>query len=322
MIGAMLTTMLTTIVIFGSLHIFPMMPAAQEATVGVYSAPETCSKSQTESVYVSGPNCVPRKTLIKLDLPEGDSNIIEVHPPEIEVARCGGVCHNRKCVARPGSISVRTVTVQFTYINKQSSLTHPTKCSTIQVEQHDECICGCDLKPEDCNEKQAFDVSFCKCSCTNWSEMRYCLRDRANREWDETTCSCKCKEKEKLCGTNYLYDSKTTCKCHELAIVNRVMSDQASVSGLGVAVGILAAVAIASIGTAFYYRWKVQTLKRYNRHAEERRSRNRKSSGQSTDSDSAHAASPANANHVAKYNHHQEDEKPISSEALLSGDES
>jgi len=260
---------LTTIFILGN-----MMSLTDElAATGVYSPPQTCSKAQHDEVFAAGPRCETRMTLVKLALPSDNPNIIEVHPPEVEVARCGGVClNNRKCVAAPGAKSSLEVTVQFSFVDNSSthSLTSITKCSTIQVEKHDACVCGCDIGPSDCNEKQFFDRNYCKCRCKYSREMSDCARDTAKREWDENACKCKCKQQDKMCATNFLYDNRVTCRCHQLegllttGNANGKPSDHAGIPPLGVAVAFLALLTAVAFGAAIHFRRQVNHLKRYN----------------------------------------------------------
>ena len=61
---------------------------------------ETCSVG---SLLYSGPECSPRPTIIPLPPGPLSQDIIEVIPNQVEVLKCGGVCHgensNHKCIS-------------------------------------------------------------------------------------------------------------------------------------------------------------------------------------------------------------------------------
>ena len=157
MIGTLIFPVLTTVYI-ASLQINPTSP--QLATQGSYSSPQTCA--DVGAVFDSAPNCSSRNTLVKLELPL-DPNVIEVLPTAVEVARCGGTCHNgvrnKKCIPVPEGISMKTVNVQFVYAGNVSQ-SHYFKCATVQVESHRECACGCDLSPTNCDSPNKVSFPF------------------------------------------------------------------------------------------------------------------------------------------------------------------
>ena len=81
-----------------------------------YAPAHQCSNTAFRDVYSSMPECRPRETLVKLDLPNNPM-IEEVIPSHVLVNRCSGACHEgtsyHKCVPRPGGRSTQNFEVLY-----------------------------------------------------------------------------------------------------------------------------------------------------------------------------------------------------------------
>ena len=116
-------------------------------------APEQCSSQVMAQIWQEMPACKPRETLVPLLLPEDDANVVEVIPSHVAVPRCAGVCHvgnlYHHCVPAAGARRAERFQVMFrTMQNSQ------LECSTVEVEVHDSCKCGCDVEASSCSPKQ------------------------------------------------------------------------------------------------------------------------------------------------------------------------
>ena len=108
-----------------------------------------CTENNFKNVFENLPQCMPRRTLVSLPL-SNDFDIIEIIPSKIEIERCDGVCHNgqlyHKCV--PSSKNVKQIEVILRTLNGDY------QCSTIQLEQHLDCKCSCDIESANCTPQQ------------------------------------------------------------------------------------------------------------------------------------------------------------------------
>ena len=98
----------------------------------------------------SGPKCEPRPQIVKLPLPIDFVEVAEVLPASIEIQRCSGSCQEEHdfhaCI--PSKKKMKNVDVVFrTYGNE-------LQCSSIELEEHLECECGCDMTSISCTEVQ------------------------------------------------------------------------------------------------------------------------------------------------------------------------
>ena len=81
---------------------------------GQYAPTGQCPNTAYSDVMASMPDCQPRETLVKLDLPN-DEMIEEVLPSHVLVPRCSGVCYEgnnfHKCVPEDGGRSTQNFQV-------------------------------------------------------------------------------------------------------------------------------------------------------------------------------------------------------------------
>ena len=87
---------------------------------GQYAPTGQCPNTAYSDVMASMPDCQPRETLVKLDLPN-DEMIEEVLPSHVLVPRCSGVCYEgnnfHKCVPDEGGRSTQNFQVFTLLIN-------------------------------------------------------------------------------------------------------------------------------------------------------------------------------------------------------------
>ncbi len=172
--------------------------------------------------------------MVKLPLP-ADASIDEVIPSHVVVKRCAGVCHQgnvyHQCVPNTGSRVDRKVEVLFrrTDSDGQGSL----ECSTVSVEEHESCKCGCDVEAVHCKDTQVriyvlnectecttiflsfqvYDHHFCKCRCRDSDARAKCHAARIRKFWDDANCRCVCRQEEyKECSTGFVFDPIDTCE--------------------------------------------------------------------------------------------------------------
>ena len=139
---AILTTIITLCTFF-AVQIPPSKSDSYSATIS------DVSECPAKTMF-SGPKCEPRLEIVKLPLPSNFIEVAEVLPAFVEVQRCSGNCHEENefynCVAKEKSI--KKVDVVFrTYGND-------LQCSSIDLEEHTECQCGCDFDANSCSEAQ------------------------------------------------------------------------------------------------------------------------------------------------------------------------
>ena len=88
-------------------------------------------------------------------------------------------------------------------------------CSTVSVEEHDSCTCGCKTTADDCDDqRQRFISRECKCVCSDTVAKLSCQQQEYY--WDETSCSCLClpRPQWRTCHTGYAFNpSIETCAC-------------------------------------------------------------------------------------------------------------
>lgn len=88
------------------------------------------------------------------------------------------------------------------------------ECSTVSVEEHLSCTCGCKTTADDCSEIQRFVPRECECVCAD-SQAKHSCQTQGNY-WDETSCSCLCLPRAQwtACHTGYAFNpSIETCAC-------------------------------------------------------------------------------------------------------------
>ena len=97
--------------------------------------------------------------------------------------------------------------------NSQGGVT-ANECSTVSVEEHITCNCGCRTTSDDCSQIQRFVARECQCVCAD-SQAKLSCQTQGNY-WDETSCSCLCLPRAQwtACHTGYAFNpSIETCAC-------------------------------------------------------------------------------------------------------------
>ena len=89
---------------------------------------------------------------------------------------------------------------------------HQVVCSSIQVEDHLACGCGCEVKPEHCSQRHYYQESTCRCLCRHTEERTVCIE--SGLTWDHNTCTCTCpRHTWTSCSTGYVFDYSSSCSC-------------------------------------------------------------------------------------------------------------
>ena len=130
-------------------------------TVGrVNSELSSCSNSQMQAAWMSKADpvtsCQPRPTIISLSEAASGLGHSLSAPTHVEVARCGGSCpqsHSSMVSCVPASVASKMVPVMVTPVTVTSGVQEDV-CTSIRVETHESCKCGCEVTPMDCNPKQ------------------------------------------------------------------------------------------------------------------------------------------------------------------------
>ncbi|XP_023349799.1 uncharacterized protein LOC111718439 isoform X2 [Eurytemora carolleeae] len=171
---------------------------------------EVCTDTEKEKVWNSLPECTPRNILVRVPFPP-DPDTIQFIPSLVEVPRCAGTCHQEgqlyhRCAAN--ETSQREIPV---IIERVSGQTTEEICTTVKVEIHLSCNCGC--RKETCHGNQEFNEKSCSCRCKDAGAMGQCLV-QYNKIWDGERCLCRCRPEEwKECNTGFSYDGVYTCQC-------------------------------------------------------------------------------------------------------------
>ena len=119
----------------------------------VYSQDElnSCQSSEQRHIYSTMPSCKPRPTLIDLRPPFANhSEVIQVVPDHLMLKRCGGSCYVPSHSCSPTIRSFSKVNVMLV-LSKWPHGEHEMVCSEIELEEHEECECGCRVRSEDCH---------------------------------------------------------------------------------------------------------------------------------------------------------------------------
>ena len=135
---------LTTILLLCSFLSFT--PTSTSSASDSYSDQVESYEQCPVKTMFSGPQCEPRTEIIKLPLPSNFPEVAEVLPAFVEVKRCSGNCYQENefhhCVA--SKTTVKTTQVVF------RTYTNDLQCSSIDLEEHSECQCGCNIDASSC----------------------------------------------------------------------------------------------------------------------------------------------------------------------------
>ena len=130
-------------------------------------------------------------------------------PTHVSVQRCEGGCHQYGHSCQPIRTTRTLVPIILARCGIQSGLC-AKECASLEVEEHAECACACQLTARDCPAGQAFRPELCACQCRDLPAKQACLD--AGRSWHEAACSCTCQQEEE-CSSGLVFDGEGTCSC-------------------------------------------------------------------------------------------------------------
>ena len=157
--------------------------------------------------------CQPRLETVALTAPvlAGHSLLAPTH---LEVRRCSGSCSHSHSLhsCLPTRRSQLEVEVVLSPLVAGREGVQQSVCGRVVVEQHEECQCGCETGPTQCNNNQTFLPLECRCVCTNRAARLSCLS--SGRHWDPSLCLCLCPGRPyPTCPNGFIFDYLETCAC-------------------------------------------------------------------------------------------------------------
>ena len=181
----------------------------------VTSEMSTCSQRQMQDAWMRTMSedikCRPRPTIIPVTVTSPHHTIMS--PTHVQVNRCSGSCpqaHSSYHSCVPGKVSAKEVPVMLSPLSITPGV-QDTVCSSVTVEEHDTCTCGCHVSPRDCHGKQHYIAHMCQCSCDHAEKAECTAR---GWDWDSNLCLCKCPGSPyPTCPTGYYFDYLENCQC-------------------------------------------------------------------------------------------------------------
>jgi len=171
-----------------------------------------CTGEQMQDIMGVGEGrevCRPRPTMVEIPSLSPDYDLVA--PTHIEVARCGGSCPHAYFSCVKEETSYKDIPVMVT----EQSITPgvvTSLCTTLSIEEHLSCQCGCVVKPGDCTHQQIFVPYECSCVCSDKDARANCLA--SGWHWDQATCQCMCPGRPyPACPSSYVYDYIYKCAC-------------------------------------------------------------------------------------------------------------
>lgn len=173
----------------------------------------SCTNAQMRAAWMKTQDtrCRPRPTLVPV--PVSESGHVILAPNMVEVMRCEGSCPQTQSASLsclPGKVSYLTVPTMLSPMTVMAGV-QETVCTTVRVEQHDTCNCGCHVTRDSCTRVQVYQPHLCQCSCDHEARSQ-CLSQ--GWHWDNNICEChKCPQPYPQCSTGYMFDYKVNCQC-------------------------------------------------------------------------------------------------------------
>ena len=197
------------------LHTMGMVSVNSELPMTMSVCSDQAQQSAIMRSYSPDISCKPRPVIVPLTpehlahLPPGHKLVISTHA---EVTRCSGSCaHSSYLSCVPSKVSTKEVWVSLAPASVSPGV-QEMMCTSVKVEQHEECQCGCHVTSEDCNAHQVYQPHLCQCSCADQAARAQC-RDKG-WTWDSSLCQCMCPgQPYPTCPTGYFYDYIDTCSC-------------------------------------------------------------------------------------------------------------
>ena len=185
-----------------------------------------CSALQQKQILDSTPGCGPRQHLVEtrqlllsnstMDL--GPEEVVQVIPDLVRVERCGGGCQLPGHRCAPSQVNLQEVEVMVV-LARWPQGEHQVVCTSLQVEEHSSCTCGCRVRPQHCSARQTYHPASCSCLCSNLEERATCLRE--GKAWHQEECRCTCPAQAwRSCSTGYVFDFTGSCSCVLISLVS------------------------------------------------------------------------------------------------------
>ncbi|KAJ9597769.1 hypothetical protein L9F63_011377 [Diploptera punctata] len=149
--------------------------------------------------------CLPRETIVQIKT--GDPDYL-FEPEYVEVKRCGGICSPLLSCTPIKEKNVKT-SFNVQKVNLDRTL---SQCGTVEVEEHQECVCDCTVMEHHCNKKiQEYDPDECRCICKMDMAEECATMDKL---WDPKECKCYCKNQhDKNNCSSMEYWHPHMCRC-------------------------------------------------------------------------------------------------------------
>ena len=174
--------------------------------------------------------------------------VVQVVPDTVPVERCQGGCSLPAHACHPTQVVEREVEVMLV-LARWPHGEHQVVCSSLQVEDHLDCGCGCEVKPEYCSHRHYYQESTCRCLCRHTEERAVCIE--SGRTWDHNTCTCTCPRYTwTSCSTGYVFDYSSSCTC--------VLISALASQGLLPALILLTLALVAAVAVGFALRSRIQ----------------------------------------------------------------
>ena len=179
-----------------------------------------CSVGQQQQILSSVVKCSTSAVMVDLrhlilasnsSLGVPVEEVVQVVPDTVAVSRCKGGCNLPAHSCHPTQVVEKEVEVMLV-LARWPQGEHQVVCSSIQVEDHLACGCGCEVKPEHCSQRHYYQESTCRCLCRHTEERTVCIE--SGLTWDHNTCTCTCpRHTWTSCSTGYVFDYSSSCSC-------------------------------------------------------------------------------------------------------------
>uniref|UniRef100_A0A0C9Q9W1 PDGFA_0 protein n=1 Tax=Fopius arisanus TaxID=64838 RepID=A0A0C9Q9W1_9HYME len=166
-------------------------------------------EERTNAIRPKPAKCIPELQPVPF---KTDDTSVTYYPSCTRIKRCGGCCGHALLSCQPTESEVRNFEVIKSTIGGNGKPKYSGK-EIILLEEHKSCDCQCTIKPEDCTQKQKYEIQNCRCICQNGDEETKCRKSNDTKLWDPDACNCLCRNIEE-CNTGYYFD-QSTCRCDD-----------------------------------------------------------------------------------------------------------
>ena len=179
-----------------------------EEVIAEFSELRACDGGHVRESLRQNTECRPRPSIMRLPWPN-NTDVQQMTPSYVEVNLCDGACHSN----RQGCVAIKTVMKKIPVMLAKCGIKTgkcSKECVEVDIEDHVECGCACEMGEDDCDNKTHYFVpDLCACQCRDLQIRRQCLDQ--GRIWSEQDCSCGCPAVH-TCSSGSTY-SNTTCSC-------------------------------------------------------------------------------------------------------------